>query len=76
MTSRIISSNIYERCFQDEILTNALFVNKNFSQSHHHALSVKKEAETVFHLYFSRANVRYLYNYLKLYIMEDLTLPS
>ena len=79
MTPRIVSSNTYMRCFQYKVLNNVLFLNKKlflFKKSNSPLCSFcKEEDETVFHLYFCCPNVRNLWNQLKSYLAEDLTLP-
>ena len=67
------------RCFQYNFLDNALFLNKKlflFKKSNSPLCSFCKDRdETVFHLYFYCPNVRNLWNQLKFYLAEDLTLP-
>ena len=79
MTPRIVSSNTYMRCFQYKVLNNILFLNKKlflFKKSNSSLCCFcKEEDETVFHLYFCCPNVRNLWNQLKSYLAEDLTLP-
>ena len=79
MTPRIVSSNTYMRCFQYKVLNNVLFLNKKlflFKKSNSPLCSFcKEEDETVFHRYFCCPNVRNLWNQLKFYLAEDLTLP-
>ena len=79
MTPCIVSSNTYVRCFQYKVLNNVLFLNKKlflFKKLNSPLCSFcKEEDETVFHLYFCCSNVRNLWNQLKSYLAEDLTLP-
>ena len=79
MTPRIVSSNVYTRCFHYKIFSNALFLNKRlllFEKSNSQLCSFcKKEDKIVFHLYFYFSNVRNLWNLLKFCPAEDLTLP-
>ena len=68
------------RCFQYKVLNNVLFPNENlflFKKSNSPFCSFyKEEDETVFHFYFYCPNVTNLWNQLKFYLAEDLTLPS
>ena len=79
MTPRIVSSNTYMRCFQYKVLNNVLFLNKKlflFKKSQSPlCFFCKEEDETVLHLYFCCPNVRNLWNHLKFYLAEHLTLP-
>ena len=79
MTPRIISSNTYMRCFQNKLLNNVLFLNKTlflFKKSNSPLCSFRKEEdETVFYPYFYCPNVGNLWNQLKFYLAEHLTLP-
>ena len=73
------SPNTYKKCFQYKVFNNVLFLNKNFfsliNQIRHYALFVKKKIR-LFHLYFGCPNVINLWNQLKVYLAEDLTLTS
>ena len=68
------------RYFQYKVLNNTLFLNKKrflFKKSNSPLCSFcNEEDETVFHLYFSCPNVRYLWNQLDFYLAEDFLLPS
>ena len=79
MAPRIVSSNTYIRCFQYNVLNNALFQNKKlflFKKSNSPLCSCcKEEDKTAFCFYFCWANVRNLWNQLKFYLAEDLSLP-
>ena len=79
MTPRIDSSNTYMRCFQYKVLNNVPFLNKKlflFKKSNSQwCFFCKEEDETVFYLYLYCTNVRNLWNQLKFYLAEDLTLP-
>ena len=79
MTPRIVSSNAYMKSFQYKVLNNTLFLNKKlflFQKSNSPSCSFcKEEDETIFHLYFEGPNIRNLWNQLRFYLAEDLTLP-
>ena len=80
MTTCIVSSNTYMRCFQYKIFNNDLFLNKRlflFKKSNSPLFSLcKDEDETVFHFFFYCPNVRNIWNQLNFYLAESFTLPS
>ena len=79
MTTCIVSSNTYMRCFQYTVLNNGLFLNKKLSIFKKSNLPLssfcKDKDKTVFHLYFYCPNVRNHWNQLNFYLAEDLMFP-